>query len=88
MLNLSKTGNRRNGDVPGEPLSTVGNGKRVLVIAVKAPEDLAGRLAAMGLVPGVSVDVIVNSLKGPFVVVVKGSRLLLSQSMAQGILVT
>ncbi|MBP7527898.1 MAG: ferrous iron transport protein A [Syntrophorhabdaceae bacterium] len=87
MLNLSRTGNRRKGDVPATPLSTVQNGKRVLVVAVKAPEDLAGRLAAMGLVPGVPVDVIVNSLKGPFIVVVKGCRLMLSQSMAQGILV-
>ena len=87
MLNLSKTGNPGNGDVPATPLSTGGNGKRVLVIAVKAPEDLAVRLAAMGFVPGVPVDVIVTSLKGPFIVVVKGSRLMLSQTMAQGILV-
>jgi len=41
----------------------------------------------MGLVPGVEVEVVNSSAKGPFVVSVKGTRLILGRGMVSKILV-
>jgi len=68
-------------------LAIVEAGKRVHVVGVDAGEGLQGRLAAMGLVPGAAVDVIANSSRGPFIVAVKGSRIVLGHGMAQKIIV-
>ncbi len=72
--------------VPGEahamPLSAVEAGRKVYIVAVDSGENLKARLAAMGLVPGVPVDVILNSPRGPFIVAVKGSRVILGRGMA------
>ncbi len=46
------------------PLSAVEAGRKVFIVAVDSGQDLKGRLAAMGLVPGVPVDVILNSGRG------------------------
>lgn len=41
----------------------------------------------MGLVPGVEIEVLRNSLHGPFLIAVKGSRIMLGRGMAQKIVV-
>ncbi len=41
----------------------------------------------MGLVPGVEIEVVSNAFHGPFVVSVKGSRMMLGRGMAWKILV-
>lgn len=69
------------------PLALVEAGKRVLIVGLAAGEGLRGRLAAMGLVPGTQVEVIMNSARGPFIVSVKGSRIILGLGMAQKIMV-
>jgi ferrous iron transport protein A len=69
------------------PLTVVEAGKRVHVVGVNAGEGLQGRLAAMGLVPGAEIDVIMNSSHGPFIVAVKGSRIILGHGMARKIMV-
>ncbi len=69
------------------PLALVKAGKRVHIVGVKAGQGLQGRLAAMGLVPGTVIDVIMNSSRGPFIVAVKGSRIILGHGMAQKIMV-
>ena len=69
------------------PLSAVEAGRKVYIVAVDSGKGLQGRLAAMGLVPGVQVDVVLNSLHGPFIVAVKGSRIILGQGMAMKIIV-
>ncbi len=69
------------------PLSDVETGRKVYIVSVGAGHGLQGRLAAMGLVPGVQVDVVLNSLHGPFIVAVKGSRIILGQGMAMKIIV-
>jgi Fe2+ transport system protein FeoA len=69
------------------PLAFVKSGRRVHIIALNAGKGLQGRLAAMGLVPGVQVEVIMNSPRGPFIVSVKGSRIVLGHGMAQKIMV-
>lgn len=69
------------------PLTIVQVGRRVRFVAVDAGRGLQGRLAAMGLVPGVEIEVLRNSLHGPFLIAVKGSRIMLGRGMAQKIVV-
>ena len=70
------------------PLAIVQAGRRVRLIAVDAGHGLQGRLAATGLVPGVEIEVLRNSMHGPFLVEVKGSRIMLGRGMAHKIIVT
>ena len=70
------------------PLAIVQAGRRVRLIAVDAGHGLQSRLAALGLVPGVEIEVLRNSMHGPFLVEVRGSRIMLGRGMAQKIIVT
>jgi ferrous iron transport protein A len=71
------------------PLTIVQAGRRVrfVAVAVDAGHGFQGRLAAMGLVPGVEIEVLRNSLHGPFLIAVKGSRIMIGRGMAQKIVV-
>ena len=68
-------------------LMQVAPGCRVRLVGVQAGRRLQARLAAMGLVPGVEVEVINNRVHGPFIIEVKGSRMVLGRGMAGKILV-
>jgi len=70
------------------PLSMVGVGQKVKVVKVEAGKDLNSRLAAMGLVPNTEVSVVSNAHPGPFVVNVKGSKIMLGRGMAHKIMVS
>ena len=70
------------------PLAMVKAGQRVHLVAVDAGCGLQARLADMGLVPGVEIEVVRNSLRGPFIVAVKGSRVVLGHGITQKIMVT
>ncbi|MBW1731331.1 MAG: ferrous iron transport protein A [Deltaproteobacteria bacterium] len=70
------------------PLAIVEAGRRVRLVAIKAGRGLQGRLASMGLVPGVEIEVLQNSLNGPCIVSLKGSRIILGRGMAYKIVVT
>ena len=65
------------------PLTMAQAGTQVRLIAVEAGRGLQARLAAMGLVPGTEIEVISNGLRGPFIIGVKGSRIVLGRGMAQ-----
>ena len=67
------------------PLTIVQPGSRVRLVSVEAGGDLQSRLTAMGLVPGVEIEVIQNFMQGPFLIEVKGSRIMLGRGMAQKI---
>ncbi len=69
------------------PLTLVQIGRRVRLVGVDAGPGLQGRLAAMGLVPGAELEVLRNCPHGPFLIAVKGSRLMLGRGMAQKLLV-
>jgi ferrous iron transport protein A len=64
-------------------LSRVEAGQRVRLAAIRAGRGVRSRLAAMGLVPGVELEVIHNSAWGPFIVAVKESRVVLGRGMAE-----
>ncbi len=69
------------------PLSMVGMGEKVRLVQVKAGPGLRARLAAMGLIPGEQLEVVRNSLRGPLIIVVKGSRVMLGRGMTRRIMV-
>ncbi|MDZ4200073.1 MAG: FeoA family protein [Kiritimatiellia bacterium] len=64
------------------PLSLVPTGRSVLLRRVQAGHGLTSRLTAMGLLPGVRVQVCHNDRNGPVVLGLNGSRLMLGRGMA------
>jgi len=69
------------------PLSMVGVGETVRLVKVDAGRGLNSRLAAMGLVANTELTVVSNSHPGPFVVIVKDSKVMLGRGMAHKIMV-
>lgn len=69
------------------PLSRHVPGRPLRLVAVEAGRALAVRLAAMGLLPGVRVDLVRRSGRGPVVVAVKGVRIALGRGMADKVMV-
>ena len=69
-------------------LSTIKSGQKVTLAGVEAGRGLNSRLAAMGLLPNVEIIVISNGHPGPFVISVKGSRMMLGRGMADKIMVS
>ncbi|MHC4323316.1 MAG: FeoA family protein [Planctomycetota bacterium] len=70
------------------PLSTIKSGRTVKLTGVEAGRGLNSRLAAMGLLPNVEITVVSNGHPGPFVISVKGSRMMLGRGMADKIMVS
>lgn len=67
------------------PLMMVGEGQKVRLRAVRGGRRLTSRLAAMGLMPGVEIQVLSNPGRGPFLVAVANSRIVLGRGMALSI---
>jgi ferrous iron transport protein A len=68
------------------PLSMVRPGQRVTIREIKGGRGLIGRLANMGIYPGVEIDVVSNT-PGPLILNRGGVRLGLGRGMAHRILV-
>lgn len=64
------------------PLTMVNEGNIAVLRSIDGGRQLRGRLAALGLLPGTELEVIQNSGHGPFVVSVKGSRIVIGRGMA------
>lgn len=71
-----------------KPLSAIRSGEKARIVAVSAGRGLNNRLASMGLVTNVEISVISNGHPGPFVISVKGSRVMLGRGMANKIMVS
>jgi ferrous iron transport protein A len=71
-----------------KPLSAIRSGEKVRLVCVEAGRGLNSRLISMGLVPNVEITVVSNNHPGPFVLSVKGSRMMLGRGMAQKIMVS
>ncbi|NLX13642.1 MAG: ferrous iron transport protein A [Phycisphaerales bacterium] len=67
-------------------LSEVGPGHRVRVSSVHGGQGVRGQLCAMGLMTGMTVEV-VSANGGPMILKVMGGRLMLGQGMAKKIMV-
>ena len=70
------------------PLSTIQSGKTVKLLSIEAGRGLNSRLTAMGLLPNVEITVVNNGHPGPFVVSVRGSKMMLGRGMADKIMVS
>lgn len=68
-------------------LENVLTGQKVKVVSVDDGRELVARLSAMGIIPGTEITVIRNNRFGPFVVAVKGARIMLGRGMANKIFV-
>jgi len=64
------------------PLTMVDEGNKAILRSIEGGRQLRGRLAALGLLPGTELEVIQNSGHGPFVLSVKGSRIVIGRGMA------
>lgn len=71
-----------------KPLSAVRSGEKVRLAGIEAGRGLNSRLIAMGLVPNVEITVVSNNHPGPFVIMVKRSKIVLGRGMAQKIMVS
>jgi len=69
------------------PLSSIQTGKRARFVSIEGGHELRSRLSAMGLIPGVEINVLRNSSRGPLLISVMGSSMMLGQGMAEKILV-
>jgi Fe2+ transport system protein FeoA len=66
----------------GVPLATLATGARARLVGVDAGTALRTRLLAMGLRAGASLTVVRNGGRGPFVLAIDGSRIVLGRGMA------
>ena len=66
-------------------LTAISEGSRAILKTITGGRQLRGRLAALGLLPGTELEVIQNSGHGPFVIAVKGSRIVIGRGMASRI---
>jgi len=69
------------------PLSMVRLGEKVEIVRVNGGKGLSMRLSAMGLYPGVIIDVVSDARMGPLIISRGGVRFALSFGMAHKILV-
>ena len=68
-------------------LTAVRPGTKVRVSTIESGPALKARLAAMGLMPGVEIEVVGRPTGGPVIVSVMGGRLMLGRGMAEKIAV-
>ena len=69
------------------PLAMVSCGEEVTIVDIKSGHGLTRRLADMGLVPGTTLKVVNSQMRGPLLVEVRSSRLVLGHGIAQKIMV-
>jgi Fe2+ transport system protein FeoA len=63
----------------------INEGRSAILKKITGGRQLRGRLAALGLLPGTELEVVQNSGHGPFVVSVRGSRIVIGRGMASRI---
>ena len=71
-----------------QPLSEIRSGHKARIVAIEAGRGLSNLLASMGFVSDVEIKVISNGHPGPFVINVKGSKVMLGRGMANKIMVS
>lgn len=70
------------------PLSSVGPGKIVKVVAIDAGHSLKNRLASMGVMTNSIIRIIQNEGAGQLIVAIKNSKLVLGRGASGKIIVT
>lgn len=67
------------------PLSAAQNGQRLRICGIRSGRGLRARLAALGIMVGVEVEMIGNTGNGPCIVSVMGGRVMLGRDMCEAI---
>ena len=70
---------------PGRALSSAKVGENVKLVYVDGGKGLQHRLAELGLTPGVRFRIVAKGSPGPFIVSVKGARMMLGHGMVHRI---
>ncbi len=83
----SKYTSRGDDDGRLKPLSAVPAGNRVTVAELDAGRELWLRLQSMGIFPDAEAEVLTNYRRGPMLLVLGGSRIMLGRGMAEKIIV-
>jgi ferrous iron transport protein A len=68
-------------------LTGVKTGRRVVLVSIEGGRCAEMRLAEMGFLPGVEIQMVNNSGIGPLTVIIKGTKLALGHGLARKILV-
>lgn len=68
-------------------LTKVGVGKIVRILGISGGREMQSRLASLGLLPGVRVEVLSAAANGPLLLLVRQARVALGRGMASMILV-
>jgi len=71
----------------GVPLMLASEGQEVVLSGVRGGRNLSHRLAEMGLLPGVKFRILTKGRPGPFIILLKDSRLVLGHGMVHHIYV-
>lgn len=74
-------------DKHSRTLSEVPEGETVTVVSIDSGRGLRSRLTSMGILPRTEVKVLTNHRRGPFVIAVKTSRMVLGRGVADKIMV-
>jgi len=69
------------------PLSEVAEGEMVKVLSIDSGRGLRSRLTTMGILPKTELKVLRNGGRGPFVIGIKASRMVLGRGAAEKIMV-
>ncbi len=69
------------------PLSMLSSGKNALVRKLAEGENARKRLMAMGFIPGTDIKIVRNDRRGPLIISLLNSRVVVGRGIAQKILV-
>ncbi len=72
---------------PAMPLAVTNAGEEVVLAGINGGDRLVHRLAEMGLIPGARFKVISKGQPGPFIILVKDTRLVLGRGMIHAVTV-
>ena len=72
---------------PAMPLRMANAGEEVILAEVLGGKDLQHRLAEMGLLPGAQFTIVSPGKSGPFIIMLKGTKLMLGLGMVHKIMI-
>ena len=75
-------------DAPVMPLQMARQGQDVKLAKIRGGREMQHRLAEMGLTPGVKFKIINQGHPGPFIILLKDTRLVLGRGMTHQIFIT
>lgn len=69
------------------PLTMATPGKEVTLVAIDGGKGIRTRLYAMGITPGISLRILNNGARGPFLVAVRDCKIALGYGVAKKLLI-